>query len=82
MIGWASAGEAKNAAAKIAIKTRIRTPDDCSACLLVKAASAIKRGEMLNPAFKHLIGWAVAINPGTDVGDDLFAHRFAAFIGR
>ena len=80
MIGWASAGEDRSAAAKIAIKTRILTPDYCSACLLIKAALAIKRGEMLNPAFKHLIGRAVAIDPRADVGDNLFSHRFTAFI--
>ena len=80
MIGWASEGDAKNAVAKIAIKTRIPTPDYCSACLLIKAALAIKRGEMLNPAFKHLIGRAVAIDPRADVGDNLFSHRFTAFI--
>lgn len=32
-----------------------------------------------NPAFEHLIGRAVAVGPGADVGDDLFAGGGAGF---
>jgi hypothetical protein len=44
MLGCASAGDVKIAAAKIAIKTRILTPGLCFASLLINALIAIKRG--------------------------------------
>src|SRR3546814_5779573 len=33
------------------------------------------RADASGPALQHLIGRTVAIGPGADVGDDLFAHR-------
>ena len=32
-----------------------------------------------NPAFEHLIGRAVAVGPGADIGDHLFAGGGAGF---
>ena len=34
-----------------------------------------------NPAFENLVGRPVAVSPGTDIGDDLFAGGRTAFDG-